>query len=188
MLKPILWGWWSDCCKLSGQGDQLGGPTDPHTHILRKSLKLWDVRWPCGLEGILGNYVSLWITSLEEHNSCCWVQNERYHFLSLGYGLIFIKYLIRIDFPLNGGYLYQNCLCTNISDKTNMVRYWISFVWTCPLPWHGLTHLFRDKMSAIWQTIFSDAFSWMKSFVLWLKLHWSLFLRVQLTITEHWFR
>ena len=29
--------------------------------------------------------------------------------------------------------------------------------------------------------IFSDAFSWMKRFVFWLKLYWSLFLRVQLT-------
>ena len=29
------------------------------------------------------------------------------------------------------------------------------------------------------QTIFSDAFSWMKSFVFWLKLHRSLFLMVQ---------
>ena len=36
-----------------------------------------------------------------------------------------------------------------------------------------------DTMAAISQTIFSDAFSWMKSFVVWLKFHWSLFLRVQ---------
>ena len=36
--------------------------------------------------------------------------------------------------------------------------------------------------------IISDAFSWMKSFVLWLKFHWSLFLTVQLTITQYWFR
>ena len=38
------------------------------------------------------------------------------------------------------------------------------------------------------QKIFSDAFSWMKSFVFLLKFHLSLFLRVQLTITQHWFR
>ena len=56
--------------------------------------------------------------------------------------------------------------------------------------WHGYhlgdlsflsTHLHLDKMAAFSQTIFSDAFSWMKSFVFWLKFHWSLFLRVQLT-------
>ena len=36
--------------------------------------------------------------------------------------------------------------------------------------------------------IFSVAFSWMKSFVFLLKCHWRLFLRVQLTITQPWFR
>ena len=52
----------------------------------------------------------------------------------------------------------------------------------CPF----LTHLPLDKMAAIPQPIFSDAFSWMKSFMFWLKFHWSL-LRVQLTATQHWF-
>ena len=55
--------------------------------------------------------------------------------------------------------------------------------------WHGyisaLTHLPLDKMAAFSQTIFSDAFSWMKFFAFWLKFHWSLFLRLQLTITQH---
>ena len=51
-----------------------------------------------------------------------------------------------------------------------------------PVP---LTHLPLDKMAAISQTIFSGAFSWMKSFVFWLKFHWNLF---QLTISQHWFR
>ena len=41
-----------------------------------------------------------------------------------------------------------------------------------------LAHLSLNKMAAISQTIFSDAFSWMKHFVFWLKFHWSLFLRV----------
>ena len=39
-------------------------------------------------------------------------------------------------------------------------------------------------MAAISQTIFPDAFSRMKSFKFWLKIHWSLFLKVQLTITN----
>ena len=43
-------------------------------------------------------------------------------------------------------------------------------------------------MAAISQTIFPDAFFWMKSFVFWLKFHWSVFLRVQLTISQRWFR
>ena len=51
-----------------------------------------------------------------------------------------------------------------------------------------LTHLPLNKMASISQTIFSNAFSWMKSFVFWFKFHWNLFLRVQLTIIQHWFR
>ena len=51
-----------------------------------------------------------------------------------------------------------------------------------------LTHWDRDKMAAISQTILSNAFSWMKMLEFQLKFHWSLFLRVQLTIFQHWFR
>ena len=51
-----------------------------------------------------------------------------------------------------------------------------------------LTHWSRDKMDAISQTTFSNAFSWMKMFEYRLRFHWSLFLRVQLTISKHWFR
>ena len=35
---------------------------------------------------------------------------------------------------------------------------------------------------------FQMHFSWMKSFVFWLKFHGKLFLRIQLTITKYWFR
>ena len=42
----------------------------------------------------------------------------------------------------------------------------------------GLTHLPLNKMAAISQATFSDAFSWIKSFVFWLKFHWTLDLRV----------
>ena len=49
-------------------------------------------------------------------------------------------------------------------------------------------HWGRDKMDAISQTTFLSAFSWMKMFEFRSKFHWSLFLRVQLTIFQHWFR
>ena len=39
-----------------------------------------------------------------------------------------------------------------------------------------------DKMAAISQTMYPDAFSWKKSFLFWLKFYWSLFLRIQLAI------
>ena len=49
-----------------------------------------------------------------------------------------------------------------------------------PLNWLSrnpccLTHWGRDKMAAIFQTTFSNAFSWMKMFKLRLRFHWSLF-------------
>ena len=51
-----------------------------------------------------------------------------------------------------------------------------------------LTHWGRDKMAAIFQTTFSNGFSWMKMYEFRLKFHWSLFQRAQLTIFQHWFR
>ena len=45
----------------------------------------------------------------------------------------------------------------------------------------------RAEIAAILQT-FSDAFSLMKMYEFWTKFRWSLFLRVQLTIFQHWFR
>ena len=51
-----------------------------------------------------------------------------------------------------------------------------------------LTHWDQDTMYAIFQTTFSNAFSWMKMFKFWLRFHWSLFPRFQFTIFQHWFR
>ena len=62
-----------------------------------------------------------------------------------------------------------------------------------PTPHHHyhhlpLTHWGRDKMAAISQTTFSNEFSWMIMYEYRLKCHWSLFIMVQLTISQHWFR
>ena len=51
-----------------------------------------------------------------------------------------------------------------------------------------LTHWDRDKMAAVSQTTFSDAFSWMKMYEFRLRFHWSLFLRFKLPILQHWCR
>ena len=51
-----------------------------------------------------------------------------------------------------------------------------------------LTHWGQDKMAAIFQTTFSNAFSVMKIYEFRLRFHWSLFLRFELTIFQHWFR
>ena len=51
-----------------------------------------------------------------------------------------------------------------------------------------MNHLPRDKLAAISQTRNSGAFLWLQNFVFWIKFHWSLFVRVQLTITQRWLR
>ena len=52
----------------------------------------------------------------------------------------------------------------------------------------SLTHWGRDKLAAIAQTTFSNAFSWMKMYKFWLIFDWSLFPGIQITIFHHWFR
>ena len=51
-----------------------------------------------------------------------------------------------------------------------------------------LTHWGRDKIDAISQTTFSNAFSWMKMNEFRLGFHWSLFPRFESTIFHQWFR
>ena len=51
-----------------------------------------------------------------------------------------------------------------------------------------LTHWGWDNMAAILQTTHSTAFSWINMLKFQLKFHYSLFLRFQLTIFQHWFR
>ena len=50
-----------------------------------------------------------------------------------------------------------------------------------------LTHWSWDEMGDIFQTTFLNAFSWMKMFEFWIEFDRSWFLRVQLTIIQHWF-
>ena len=51
-----------------------------------------------------------------------------------------------------------------------------------------LTHWGRDKMAAVSQTTVWNAFSWMKMYQIWLRFHWSVIRREQITIFQHWFR
>ena len=52
----------------------------------------------------------------------------------------------------------------------------------------SLTHWGWDKMNAILQTTLSNAFSWITMLEFRLEFHWNLFLGVQFTIFQHWFR
>ena len=51
-----------------------------------------------------------------------------------------------------------------------------------------ITHWGRDKIAAIWQMRFSNAFSWMKMFEFCLRFQWNLFLRFEIPIFHHWYR
>ena len=52
----------------------------------------------------------------------------------------------------------------------------------------GLLHWGLNKVVDILQMTFPNAISWMVMFVSWLKFQLSLFLRVQITKSYHWFR
>ena len=74
----------------------------------------------------------------------------------------------------------MNCLFTipvrlNI-DYNKHQRFFLSrrvMSWPCMVVMSrkSLTHWGRDKMAAILQTIFSNAFSWMKMYPFWLRFH-----------------
>ena len=73
-------------------------------------------------------------------------------------------------------------MCVDVRKHTSAwTKFWLPQI-------HYLTHWSRDKMAAIFQTTYLKAFSWMKMYEFWLKFHWSLFLRIQLTTFQHWFR
>ena len=44
----------------------------------------------------------------------------------------------------------------------------------------------QTKWPTFLQMIFSNSFSSIKMFIFWLKFHWSLFLGVQLTVSQYW--
>ena len=59
----------------------------------------------------------------------------------------------------------------------------------CQAPWIWKFNLLRPRQNGrLFPMTFSDAFSWMKVNEFRLRFHWSLFLRVQLPIFQHWFR
>ena len=53
---------------------------------------------------------------------------------------------------------------------------------------HVLTHWGQDKVAVIFQTTFSNEFSWMKMYQFRLRFHWSLLPRVKSTRFHPWFR
>ena len=80
--------------------------------------------------------------------------------------------LILYHFTIDHGYPWY----TGMTYNGFSVKFWNWNIWA------------RDKRDAILQTTFSNAISWKKMFDFRLKFHRSLFLNVQLTIFQHWFR
>ena len=87
-----------------------------------------------------------------------------------------------------------------IDDKSTLVQvmtwcrqatsHYLSQWWPRSLSTYGIARpqWGQNKIATIFQMTFSNAFSWMKMHQFWLRFQWSLFLGVQLTIFQHWFR
>ena len=52
----------------------------------------------------------------------------------------------------------------------------------------ALTHSNQDKLAAIFHTINSNTFSLMMMYEICLSFHWSLFLKLEITVFQHWLR
>ena len=74
----------------------------------------------------------------------------------------------------NGGAFFRSYINDNknVSYMRSHKKRLLVWLWK-----NLLTHLPLEKMAAVSQTIFSDAFSCMKSFAFWFKFHWRSFLR-----------
>ena len=110
---------------------------------------------------------------------------QQKHFLSSGRDKYCIGHCVSINFIpwiWSLGSLETLTLTTFWIDHILAVDHW--FLNTLRPRQNGC----HSKMDAIPQTTFSNAISWMKMFEFRLKFHWSLFLKVQLTIFQHWFR
>ena len=77
-----------------------------------------------------------------------------------------------------------------MSSKSILKRYvfWLSYYIVYCVILTDFTHLTLNRMAAISETAFSNAFTWMESFAFRLKFYWSLLPSVQLTISPCWFR
>ena len=112
-----------------------------------------------------------------------WTHRDKFQWNSKPYSQVFseenaienvVCYKSAILFSGHWGSIGSSMKCREISFVMDIVLF-------C------LTHWGRDKMAAIFQKTFWNAFPWMKMYEFRLQFHWSLFLRVQLTIFQHWF-
>ena len=92
---------------------------------------------------------------------------------------------------------WQSTVCSYWSSCKHAVMCWNWAVMSAKSDWivarflsssGTVTHWSPDKIVPILQITFSYAFPWTRMLVFWFKIHLSLFLCVQLSISQHWFR
>ena len=189
---------------------EMNNNIDTNTHAIpaESELNYW---FTCGLFAITvaiwlphwGRVTHICISELGYHWFMQWLiaHTPPSHYLNQWW--LVVKRMIKLQWNLNQNVSiniqengFENVICKIFLSGSQCVRILLTnhqwdptgHCWIDSLSKSQLTHLSLDKMAAISQTTFSDAFSLMKSFLFWLKFHWSLFLRVHLTITQHWFR
>ena len=140
-------------------------------------IKLYHIRVP-----YTERIHSAWPFESKYATVCCVIMDFNNGLLPIERQAIIEKYLLIINHHLM------------ISDgNVSNVQYFDS-LWSCRLPFlcHTVWNLKRvntlRSMAAIFQTTFSNAFSWMKMHEFRLRFHWSLFPRVQFITFQHWFR
>ena len=104
---------------------------------------------------------------------------------------IFISHLVMALAAIDWGGFSSSTLACSQTPATHMKIFhqYVPLVWSSnELQWLDLTQWGRDKMVAIFQMTYSNAFSWTKMCEFRLKFHWSLFPVVQLIASQHWFR
>ena len=85
--------------------------------------------------------------------------------------------------------LQPKCSKTLSSDIVAMKRWYNILQMTIQQYYVKFQNFTMDKMAAILADHISKCiFFYMKNFEFLLKFHWSLFLRIQLIIIQHWFR
>ena len=104
--------------------------------------------------------------------------------------VILVSILLTVVYCVYGNTydMYNDVYNPNINSFLEYFKMFSTFSYHGCWDLNLLTHWGRDKMAAIFRTTFSNRFSWMKIYQLWLSFHWSLFLWVQLIIFQHWFR
>ena len=102
---------------------------------------------------------------------------------------VWISIKISLKFAPKGPINNIPSLATSQATSHYLNQWWLD-CWRiyASLGLNELTHWGWDEMDNISQMTFSNVFSSVKMFELWWKFHWSLFLRVQSSVFQHWFR